>query len=346
MTTPRCETRILWTAKRRPSLSSTPYPYPSGGNQEGGYMSRRLPVALLAMVVLLAALAVFLRSDSGLAHLSDNFEIDANHCNEASVCDTASGTTNYAKAGYYAGIQQSGDDWATQALLPAFNGTNDGAADCQPTTGLPGGAKPVFVLCNQDRTDLSYGSAGATCYNSRIDATLPGTAFICDGNSGGVGSEPELNIISSFTNCSDQKTNNGRWCEKTSGSLNNPSKSDETHGYGLIRRGVPCTTSTGSTVNHDFIFGGYERLSNSGTVFAGFVFGQKAPFENVVDSSSAKLQFYGTSTPVIDGRLDMNGDNAITTADDGTLDGVAIIDGQADIAAPFGTINSADDGSL
>jgi len=55
----------------------------------------------------------------------------------------------------------------------------------------------------------------------------------------------------------------------------------------------------------------------------------------------------GVAVEVIDGKVDIAAPfGSITSADDGTLAGVTIIDGQVDIAAPFGTITNADDGTL
>jgi hypothetical protein len=87
--------------------------------------------------------------------------------------------------------------------------------------------------------------------------------LLCDGNSGGDTLQAEADIVSSFSGCSDQKTNDPQWCIKKSGILNNPAKSDETHGYTVINR-----TGLATCPNNRFVVGGYERLGNEGTVFA------------------------------------------------------------------------------
>ncbi len=235
----------------------------------------RPTLTLFILAVTVVAL-LFLRSE-GDALVKDTFELDANSCAGVGC------TVNEAKAAYYAGIEDGEDDWATSSAIPGPNSTNDGLADCQAAGA---GAQPVFLSCNSDRTDLP------TCYNSRVDtnpAIVGSAVFICDGNSGGT-LQGETDIVSSFSGCSDQKTNDNRWCVKKTGVLNNPAKSDETHGYTLINRPVVCNSGPDAGETHNFILGGYERLGNEGTVFAGFVFAQEAPL-TIPFGSDATLNF-------------------------------------------------------
>src|SRR3990172_5960046 len=233
----------------------------------------RLHWTILALVLSLVAVGLFIKSDANEIQ-KDQFEIDIN-----ATCGT-----EWAKSGYYIGFHGGTDpacsngltdDWATQATVPngfPGNGIDDGAADCQTSPAVS--PMPAFLLCNGDR---AAGTPGLTedCYDSEILANpliVGKPVLICDGNSGGDTLETELDIVSSFSGCSDQKTNDSRWCVKRTGELNNPAKSDETHGYTIINRpgGPNCLAD-------NFIVGGYERLGNEGTVFAGFVFAQKPP---------------------------------------------------------------------
>ena len=184
-----------------------------------GSWPKRYTWTFVAFSAVIMAVAIFAaRSDSGLADVADNFEMDADHC--AGIgCTEAE-----ASAAYYAGIEEGEDDWATDAAVPPADTNNDGLADCQD----PGvGAQPAFLLCNTDRADVP------TCYGSRV-VENPGITgqpvFICDGNSGSNTLQAEEDIVSSFSGCSDQKTNDDRWCVKQVGVLNNPAKTDETHG--------------------------------------------------------------------------------------------------------------------
>ena len=164
-----------------------------------------------------------------------------------------------------------------------MGGGDNGPADCQTPPGA--GAQPVFLLCNSDVVSNPYlGEVfKADCYGSVIvgNPNVDGTPiFICDGNSSG-GLQAEENIISAGNFCTGfpasqngQKTNNDGWCIKVEGMLNNPAKTDETHGYALINRSAICpggdmhgdTPGPAGVHPHEFVVGGYERLSNSGSV--------------------------------------------------------------------------------
>ena len=290
-----------------------------------GSWPKRYTWIFVAFSAVIMAVAIFAaRSDSGLADVVDNFEMDADHC--AGIgCSEAE-----ASAAYYAGIEDGEDDWATNAAVPQADTNNDGLADCQD----PGvGAQPAFLLCNTDRDDVP------TCYGSRV-VENPGIigqpVFICDGNSGSNTLQGEEDIVSSFSGCSDQKTNDDRWCVKQVGVLNNPAKTDETHGYVLLGKEVVCDTAPFIGETHTFIIGGYERLGNEGTVFAGFVFYQVAPL--VVDfSGNSALNFVDPNDSTIHFRsegdililLNQAGQTAnmsfsIATDDDSNADTVAV----------------------
>src|SRR3990172_5753257 len=278
---------------------------------------KRSPWTLFLMAPVILAVAVFVgRADVGLADVKDDFEIDAEEC-------TAVGCTEgQATAANHAGIVAGEDDWATLNAIPNGidgNGTDNGADDCQtpPADGLP---QPAFLLCNGDRAP-GAGAPGLVedCYGSEIipnSKFSPEPVFICDGNSSGQ-AQVELDIVSSFTNCSDQKTN-------------------ESLGYVVIGRQVVCpggdqhfNPATGTFVNgpagdhnHDFVLGAYHRLSNSGTMFAGFIFAQKPPAftpQNIDADGFAHNAILGFVTFVINGFVDVNSSGTISATDDGTV---------------------------
>ena len=263
----------------------------------------RLPLTILFLAAAVLAVAVFVgRSDVGLADVKDSFEIDAEEC-LATGC-----SLNAAKAAYYADIVAGEDDWATENAIAngiAGDGNDDGADDCQT---LPGGGspQPVFLLCNGDLDAPLDDVLVNDCYGSQIAANpnITGTpVLLCDGNSSGT-AEAEQDIVTSFNGCTadfpsgqnGQKTNNDGWCVATTGQLNNPAKTDETHGYVLINRPVDCDPGAGVNI-HNFVLGGYERLSNSGSVFAGFVFAQEKPLDIDKGGGNKTINFDDPADP-------------------------------------------------